>query len=402
MNILHVIASMEPSSGGPSQGIRNLDKTMRNMTAGREVVCLDSPDSPYLSKDDLKIHALGLGSGPWRYQPQLIAWLTANICRFDVVIINGLWSFHSYAAWKVIKNLKKNVRIEKLPKVLVMPHGMLDPYFQRAKERRLKAVRNWIYWKFIESKIVNDADGLLFTCETELLLARETFRNYHPKKEHNVGYGIEAPPTYNEEMKTAFKESCPGLKDGVPYLLFLSRIHSKKGIDILIKAYIDMHKSMMHKLAPEKLPKLVVAGPGLNSRFGRSLQEQLAQTPQFKGEVLFPGMLSGEAKWGAFYGCEAFILPSHQENFGIAVVEAMACGKPVLISNQVNIWREILTEGGGIIEEDNQAGIKNMLTRWTGLKAEKKAQMSKNTLEVYQNNFTVGKYANNVLKTLVE
>jgi len=393
---------MEPSSGGPSQGIRNIDKTMRHMEVTREVVCLDSPDSAYLDTDNFKIHALGEGKGPWRYHPHLITWLTENISRFDVVIINGLWSYHSYAAWKVFKKLKRSFSADELPRVLVMPHGMLDPYFQRAKERRLKAVRNWFYWKFIESKVVNEADGLLFTCETELLLARETFKNYHPKKEHNVGYGIEAPPMYNEEMKAAFKESCPGLKEDSPYLLFLSRIHSKKGIDMLIKAYIDLHKSMMNKLAPEKLPKLVVAGPGLNSRFGISLQQQIAQTPEFKGEVLFPGMLSGEAKWGAFYGCEAFILPSHQENFGIAVVEAMACGKPVLISNQVNIWREILTEGGGIIEADNQVGVQNMLTRWTSLKADKKAQMSRKTLEVYQNNFTVNKYANNVLKTLLE
>ena len=69
---------MEPSSGGPSQGIRNIDKTMRHMDVVREVVCLDAPDSSYLQNDNFKIHALGIGKGTWRYQSQLIIWLKAN------------------------------------------------------------------------------------------------------------------------------------------------------------------------------------------------------------------------------------------------------------------------------------------------------------------------------------
>ena len=78
-------------------------------------------------------------------------------------------------------------------------------------------------------------------------------------------------------------------------------------------------------------------------------------------------MLTGHAKWGAFYGAEAFILPSHQENFGIAVVEALACGKPVLISKQVNIWHEIIEGGGGLVEEDTTAGTLRLLESWQRL-----------------------------------
>jgi hypothetical protein len=81
-------------------------------------------------------------------------------------------------------------------------------------------------------------------------------------------------------------------------------------------------------------------------------------------------MLSGAAKWGALYGCEAFVLPSHQENFGIAVVEALACGKPVLISDQVNIWREIVEDGAGLVEGDTEEGVekllRNFLSGWRG------------------------------------
>lgn len=63
-------------------------------------------------------------------------------------------------------------------------------------------------------------------------------------------------------------------------------------------------------------------------------------------------MLQGDVKWGAVHGCEEFVLPSRQENFAIAVVEALACGKPVLISDQVNIWREIAEDGAGLVGGD--------------------------------------------------
>jgi glycosyltransferase involved in cell wall biosynthesis len=237
-----------------------------------------------------------------------------------------------------------------------------------------------------ESKVVNDADGLLFTCETELLLARESFSPYHPKKEHNVGYGIEPPPLYNQEMLAAFNEHCPGL-NRAPYLLFLSRIHPKKGVDLLIKAYSDLHESI--NSTGGLMPKLVIAGPGLDTPFGKILQQELAKSTKVKDDVFFPGMLAGEAKWGAFYGCEAFVLPSHQENFGIAVAEALACGKPVLISNQVNIWHEVMSEGGGMIEKDNLSGVQNMLKQWINLAAEEKAQFNNRALTAYQKHFTI-------------
>jgi len=81
--------------------------------------------------------------------------------------------------------------------------------------------------------------------------------------------------------------------------------------------------------------------------------------------IHFLGMLSGDAKWGAFYGAGAFILPSHQENFGIAVAEAMACGTPVLISNKVNIWREIVDGKAGFAGPDTEEGTLGLLQAWS-------------------------------------
>lgn len=388
MRLLHVIGSMDPASGGPCQGIRNSNPEMERMGVYREVVSLDSPDSDWLGIDDFPVHALGPAKGVWRYSGKLIPWLIENLGRFDVVIVNGLWIFSSFAGWKALRILKKKdvAGNASHPRMFVMPHGMLDPYFQHAPDRKIKALRNLFYWKFIEKRIINDATGVLFTCETELLLARKTFSSYHPKKEINVGYGIVAPPEFRPEMYSAFVEKCPGIK-GKPYLLFLSRIHNKKGVDMLLKAYASILDT--GDSSYQVLPKLVIAGPGENTPYGKVLKNMVGSSPRLQEMVFFPGMITGDAKWGALYQCDAFVLPSHQENFGIAVVEAMACKKPVMITNQVNIWREIKNGGAGIIVDDSLSGTLEMLRQCIDMPASQKEIMGTKAYDVYRQHFHI-------------
>lgn len=371
---------MNPKEGGPCQGIRNAIPELEKLGMESEVVCLDDATSSYLGKDPFKIHAIGSGAGPWGYQKKLTPWLLANFKRFDVVVVHGLWKYHSHASVKALQSFKK--KNAKAPKLFIMPHGMLDPYFQKAKERKMKALRNDIYWKLFENKVVNNADGILFTCEEELLLARTTFPNYQPKQELNVGYGIQAPPAYSAAMRDILMQKVPTWNTK-PFLVFLSRIHPKKGIDLLIKSYLKLEKEQ------GSLPQLLIAGPGLESDYGKQMQ-QLAAT---SANILFPGMLSGDAKWGAFYESEAFVLPSHQENFGIAVVEALACSKPVLISNKVNIWREIEEAKGGIVKNDTELETYEMMSEWLGFNSDEKEIMSKNAFLCYQNNFMISQAA---------
>jgi glycosyltransferase involved in cell wall biosynthesis len=411
MKILRVIASMNPTTGGPCQGIRNSIPELKKLGVHNEVVCLDNPDASFLSKDVFPIHALGSGKGPWNYNRKLLPWLAENLAQFDVVIVHGLWLYHSYAVKKAISCYKRTQVIhkqgtKKVPKFYIMPHGMLDPYFQQASGRKLKALRNWIFWKLIECRVVNEADGVLFTCEAELQLARESFKPYHPKREINVGYGIIEPPPFTSAMQEAFLEKCPELK-GHPYILFLSRIHEKKGVDILIKAYSEIILKILKERAElvvastlnngtqdcdildSKWPMLVVAGPGLETSFGESMHHLTTRFKELNTSVIFPGMLTGDAKWGAFYGCEAFVLPSHQENFGIAVVEALACCKPVLISNQVNIWREIEITGSGFVANDTLEGIINLLESWQMLSLEDKREMNTKARASYERLFAI-------------
>ena len=376
---------MDPKSGGPCQGIRNSNTEMAKLGTTREVVSLDPPDAAFLGMDDFPVHPLGPTTGVWQYTPKLKPWLLTNLSRFDVVIINGIWIFSSYMAWKTLKIIKKQ-QPNKAPRLFIMPHGMLDPYFQRARGRRLKAIRNWFYWHIIENKVINDADGILFTCKMELMLARQAFSGYKPQKEINVGYGIVAPPEYNIGMYNTFIEKCKGLENK-PYLLFLSRIHIKKGVDLLIKSYAAIVNEA--RTNGREIPKLVIAGPGLDTTYGKKTLNLVASYPEIKDSVLFPGMLTGDAKWGALYNCDAFVLPSHQENFGIAIVEAMACQKPVLISNQINIWIEIKDSNAGIVVADTFDCTKKMLQQWLNLSLDEREKMGHKASDLFKHLFNV-------------
>jgi glycosyltransferase involved in cell wall biosynthesis len=375
MKVLYIITSMDPVKGGVCEAIRNTIPEMEKIGTHNEVVCLDAPNAAFIDKESFKIHALGQAKGPWSYHEALVPWLVDNMHNFDVIFIHGLWQFHSYAAYKALKKYKKSGS-GNVPKMYVMPHGMLDPYFQKAAGRKLKAIRNWLYWKLVEGKMVNTADGVLFTCQQELELARTTFSPYKPKKELNVSFGIKAPPDFKPEMSKAFALSCPDVV-GKNYLLFLSRVHEKKGVDLLINAYLKLKKEYSN------VPDLVIAGPGLDTAYGKRMLE-LARDNAF---IHFPGMVTGDSKWGAFYGCDAFILPSHQENFGIAVAEALACYKPVLISNQINIWNEIANAQAGIVENDTDEGAYSLLLNWINTDEREKAELRKNARDVYTGKF---------------
>ena len=405
MKLLHVIPSMDPAQGGVAQAVRNMVPALAQLDVHNEVLSFDAADTAFLGRDAFPVHAIGPAKGGYGYCPALQPWLAAHLQNFDGVIAHGLWQHHCAGTWSAIARFRRShPSAPDSPRFYVMPHGMLDPYFQKAPGRRLKALRNTVFWKFIEARPVNNADGVLFTCAEELTLARQPFTPYHPRRELEVGLGIEAPPPRHADMAPAFAERCPQVA-GRPYLLFLSRLHEKKGTDLLIRAYLQLRAQWQRdggtRSDGRELPALVVAGPGLDTDHGRLLQQLAASQPDAAGgtnDIHFPGMLSGAAKWGALYGCSAFVLPSHQENFGIAVVEAMACGRPVLISRQINIWREC--EPGGIVADDTQGGALELLTRWLALSPQQQVMLGHEAHAAYQRHFEVGEAARRLKEAL--
>jgi glycosyltransferase involved in cell wall biosynthesis len=412
--VLHVVAALDPAMGGVTEAVHFLVRALNQQGIHNEVATLDDPDAAYLLNLKDFTHALGPGKGPWRRNRKLLSWLLLHLPDYDAVVVHGIWLYHSYAVNKAAKQLRqarlKNSEINSpLPKITIMPHGMLDPYFQQAPGRRIKAVRNAIYWRFIEHQAVNAADSQFFACEQERQLARQAFPSYSPRREVVAGLGIAEPPPHCAEMSAAFLTACPAIGKS-SYLLFLGRIDRKKGLDLLLRAYAAVAReyseiqgiNINRECATCSLPKLVIAGPCVDEAYKTYLLNLMNKDVLLRTSVLFTGMLTSYRKWGALYGCEALVLPSHQENFGISVVEALACSKPVLISTKVNIWREIIEGGAGIAAFDSLQGITELIASWVTTPDRRRSAMSQAAVDVFRSHFTTAQVAGRMLNVMLD
>jgi glycosyltransferase involved in cell wall biosynthesis len=253
---------------------------------------------------------------------------------------------------------------------------MLDPWFKHTYP--IKHLKKWLYWPWGDYRVLRDAEAVLFTCDEERRLARQSFWLYSAREEV-VGYGIRPPPPDSAFLREQFLAAYPHLQRK-RVLLFLGRIHPKKGCDVLVKSF-----ARIANVDPSLW--LVVAGPD-ETGWVAGLKS-LAQSLGVADRILWPGMLRTDAKWGAFHASEAFILPSHQENFGVAVAEAMACGKPVLISDKINIWREIDNDQAGLVDVDTVAGTERTLRRWLDLSAQERHAMGLRASQSFLRRFTI-------------
>lgn len=143
-----------------------------------------------------------------------------------------------------------------------------------------------------------------------------------------------------------------------------------------------------------------MAGPG-DEGLTRQLQSRAAALG-IAARVTWTGMLAGDLKWGAFYASEVFCLPSHQENFGIAVAEALACSRPVLISNKVNIWREIEQDGAGFVETDTLDGTVALLQRWLAAAPAELDAMRAAALRCFDQRFQMEQVAQKLVRIVRE
>jgi glycosyltransferase involved in cell wall biosynthesis len=317
------------------------------------------------------------------YCPRLIPWLRAHCDEYSFVVVNGIWQFNSFAAWRVLRNVR-------VP-YFVFTHGMLDPWFK--EHYPLKHLKKWLYWPWAEYRVLRNASAVLFTCQEEKILARRSFWLYRCH-EAVVSYGTAGWKGDSEAQREAFLGKFPELR-GKRLILFLGRIHEKKGGDLLIEAF---HRWLTERPDPEL--HLVMAGPSDNP-FGRKLK-RTAESLGIDDQVTWTGMLQGEEKWGAFQASEVFILPSHQENFGISVAEALSASVPVLISNKVNIWREIDTDQAGLVENDDAPGTLALFRRWFSLDADERQHRRELARRCFLEHFEITKAAESLMKVYTD
>lgn len=381
MRILHVIKTVDYSGGGPIEGLTRISEVLVNNGHTLEVASLDLPSDSCVSNFPRTVYGLGERVSTYGYSSKLLPWLKENAKNYDIVLVNGLWQYHGFAVWKALHN--------KETPYAVFTHGMLDPWFK--VNYPLKHIKKWLYWPWADYRLLRDASAVFFTSEEEKVQSRKSFWLYKCH-EQVIGYGTSIPKGDPQELKNTFLKEFPQL-NGKQFLLFLGRIHEKKGCDLLISAFAKV-ADLDHSLC------LVMAGP---DQMG--LQSELMQQAESKGvakRIVWTGMLKGEMKLGAYYAADVFVLPSHQENFGIAVAEALACGLPVLISNKVNIWREIEKDGAGIIADDTLEGTIHLLESWLRVSFELRQKMRLAAYNTFITRYEIGAATHKLLNLYMQ
>jgi len=379
LKILQLVHTLDPSVGGVAASVPAFSRGLARRGHKLDIVVLDDSASPWLADIALPIHALGAGLTSYRYSSKLLPWLKKQGGDYDRVVVNGIWQYLSFAAWRHYAG-------SSIP-YYVFPHGMLDPWFKETFP--LKHLKKWLYWPWAEYRVLRDAAAVIFTSEEERSQARKSFWLYRCREKVSP-LGVEAPPI-SSNAKSEFLSRYPQLQN-TRIFLFLGRLHPKKGCDMLLEAFAQMRSN--------DSISLILAGPD-QVGWESDLRRQVTRL-NLTNRVVFTGMLEGPMKQGAFANAEAFVLPSHQENFGISVVEALAASVPVLISNRVNIWREIEADRAGYVESDDLAGTTRLLQRWIGTAPAEREMVRQNARRCFEQRFEIDRAVDSLLQILNE
>jgi glycosyltransferase involved in cell wall biosynthesis len=250
--------------------------------------------------------------------------LARSIEGADIVHIHTLWNTMNLVVRQECARLCR-------PYVL-MPHGMLDPYSLSVKRWR-KALYLWA----VERKNIRSAQRLIYTTDEEARLAANAISPL--PNGVVIPLGGDAPAGNSLALASAFLDRFPKARDR-RQLLFLGRLHFKKGLDRILTALPAILRA-----CPDVL--LTVVGDG-DREYETALKKRIS-AEGLQESVLFTGRLHGDEKWGAFASAELFLLPSRQENFAITVAEAMHMGLPVIISDKVNTWPYVEAAGAGVV-----------------------------------------------------
>ncbi len=250
--------------------------------------------------------------------------LNCLVQQADIVHLHTMWSTLNAIAASVCRRLDKPY--------VISPHGMLDPY-----SLGIKSLKKRVYLKMVESCTIRGAAGVLFTADEERDLAVSQIGHVpHPGV---VGLGADMPKASDEMLQVRFQSTHPELADK-KLIVFLGRLHPKKRPDVVIRAMRGVRA---------KIPDVALLVVGDGQRDYVDGLKQLSESLGLRECVYFLGLLTGEEKWAVLASSRVFALPSLQENFAIAVAEALQLRVPVLITDKINIWREIVEADAGML-----------------------------------------------------
>jgi len=348
MRVLHVISTLSPASGGPTQVMAAL--TAAQVAQGCEVtICTTDRDNPTRDKlapeslrklisSHVELVVFGCQMHGLLLSLAMSAWLRRRIRTFDMVHVHGLYRFPpTYAAYLA--------RRQGVP-YIIRPHGNLDPFLYKQSSRNIMLKR--LYESWFDFPNLHGAGAIHYTAEEER--ARAAFLKLRAPS-FVVPNGVDWDRFKSLPGRGAFRAT-HRLGDA-PLVLFLGRLHFKKGFDLLIPAFDAVRRDI-----PDA--QLVIVGPE-NDDFGQKVRGWVEGRGLTK-VVHFVGHLDGSDVIQAYVDADVFVLPSYTENFGMTVVEAMACGLPVVISDQVNIHQDVAKSGGGVVTRCDVDEIAQALT----------------------------------------
>lgn len=347
MKVLHVIPSLAPADGGPSFALPLIARGLRRAgieidvaaTAGDEEAALLNGDlARPVSRDDVNYFYFRRQSEFYKVSRPMTRWLSRHIRDYDLVHIHALFSYSAYTA--------ANLAIKNRVPYVVRPLGVLNRWGMENRRRLLKRLS----FRFIERRILANASAIHYTSRQEKLEAEQTGATTPSVV---LPLGVDTSVFQRGMSAARFYERFPAAERR-QIILFLSRIDPKKGLDILLRAFAEVRRAHPASL-------LVVAGEG-EPEFVAGLKK-LAVELSIAEQVLWTGFISGDEKAAAFRAASVFALPSYSENFGLAVVEAMASGLPSVVSDQVGVAPDVKEFQAGSVVPCEAAALASALER---------------------------------------
>jgi glycosyltransferase involved in cell wall biosynthesis len=264
----------------------------------------------------------------WAIAPKMVIQAARYARKADVIMLNSLYSFPVLLGYLLARRYNKPY--------CLWPHGVLAPF-----QRRVSAGKKRVYGWLVAQRILNHASAIVFTSQGE----REETRSLGlTASSVIIPLGFDTAPYEHLPQRGAFRAQYLQGHSG-PVVLFLSRLNAKKGLDVLIQAFAQV---------VEHLPdaRLAIVGNSDPPAFESKVQTWLRHYGLAKNTAM-TGPLTGKSKLQAFADADVFVLPSHEENFGVAVFEAMASRLPVVVSDTLNYADEIRgSEAGLVVRRD--------------------------------------------------
>lgn len=357
MRIIHYIPSLDRTAGGTSTYMQILAKALGNI-AELHIITHRSPFP--LALKNCQVHVIP------RWKPISSSWRKTVMTLIrgihpDIVHINCCWLPDCSAIQRLAQGLGYSV--------VLTPHGMLEPWIIRRHYLTRKLPALWLYQK----AAIQKANIIHATADSEQENLMRLGYNQNIKV---VKLGIDVGSIKIRESWAKTRQ-----------ILFLSRIHVKKGIDYLIEATYALRNELRGY-------RIMIAGEG-DAEYIASLKRQIS-TYGINDIIEFTGGVYGETKWELYRTSDFFVLPTHSENFGLAIAESLASGTPV-ITTVGTPWKELSTSNAGACIEIGAQHLVETLRKFIRISDSEREEMGRNGRSLIENKYSDTKMANEMM-----